>query len=147
MLRALAQNGGVIGVNLGASFLNQKDADELKQYVARQGALEPNLTGPELDQFAAQEHVNNGETHPKVGNATIEDAAACIDHIVRIAGIEHVGIGSDFDGVRMVPRGLEDVSKMPDLTTILLKHGYSEDDIRKVMGGNFLRVVREVVGR
>ena len=147
MLHALAQNGGVIGVNFGAPFLNQKDADELNQYVVRQGALEPNLTGPELDQFAAQEHVNNGETHPKVGNATIEDAAACIDHIVRIAGIEHVGIGSDFDGVRMVPRGLEDVSKMPDLTTILLKHGYSEDDIRKVMGGNFLRVVREVVGR
>ena len=147
MLRALAQNGGVVGVNFSASFLNQKDADELKQFVAQEGALEPNLTGAELDQFAAREHVKNGESHPKVGNATIEDPAACIDHIVKIAGIEHVGIGSDFDGIRMVPRGLEDVSKMPNLTAILLKHGYSEDDIKKIMGGNFLRVVREVVGK
>lgn len=81
-----------------------------------------------------------------MGNATVEDAAECIDHIVKVAGIEHVGIGSDFDGTEIVPRGLEDVSKMPNLTEALLKRGYSEGDIKKIMGGNFLRVVREVVG-
>jgi membrane dipeptidase len=57
-----------------------------------------------------------------------------------------VGIGSDFDGISTVPRGLEDVSKMPALTTALLKRGYTEQDIRKIMGENFLRVVRIVVG-
>jgi membrane dipeptidase len=111
MLRALAENGGVVGVNFGASFLNQKDAEELKQEIARRNALEPNLTGAELDKFAAQQYARQGESHPHVGNATVEDAAACIEHIVKVAGIKHVGIGSDFDGIQMVPRGLEDVSR------------------------------------
>jgi membrane dipeptidase len=65
---------------------------------------------------------------------------------VKVAGIDHVGIGSDFDGIPSVPKGLEDVSKMSNLTAALLKRGYSEKDIQKIMGENFLRVVREVVG-
>src|SRR5438094_929863 len=146
MLRALARNGGVVGVNFGAAFLNQKDAEELKQAISHENALEPNRAGAELDQFAAKEGAESGESHPHLGNATVEDAAECIDHIVKVAGIEHVGIGSDFDGTEIVPRGLEDVSKMPNLTEALLKRGYSEGDIKKIMGGNFLRVVREVVG-
>lgn len=145
MFRALAKNGGVVGVNLGSYFLSQKDADELKKRVAEQGQIEPNLTGAELDAFAAKQR-SYDEVHPKVGNATVEDAAGCVDHIVKVAGIDHVGIGSDFDGVRTVPAGLEDVSKMPNLTAALLKRGYTEEQIRKIMGGNFLRVVREVVG-
>ena len=146
MFRALAKNGGVVGVNFGSSFLSQKDADELRKHVSQQGAMEPNLTGADLDAFAAKEHAEYDEVHAKVGNATVEDAAECIDHIVKIAGIDHVGIGSDFDGVPSVPSGLEDVSKMPNLTAALLKRGYSEKDIQKIMGENFLRVVREVVG-
>ena len=85
-------------------------------------------------------------THPHTGNATVEDAATCIDHIVKVAGIDHVGIGSDFDGIQSVPIGLEDFSKMPALTDALLRRGYKEEDIKKIMGGNFLRVVKEVVG-
>jgi microsomal dipeptidase-like Zn-dependent dipeptidase len=69
----------------------------------------------------------------------------CIDHIVKIAGVEH-GIGSDLDGIPIVPRGLEDVSKMPEPTAALLKRDYAEQDIRKLMGENFVRVVRMVVG-
>ena len=124
----------------------ETDAEELKQAISHENALEPNLAGAELDQFAAKEGAESGESHPHLGNATVEDAAECIDHIVKVAGIEHVGIGSDFDGTEIVPRGLEDVSKMPNLTEALLKRGYSEGDIKKIMGGNFLRVVREVVG-
>jgi len=129
-----------------ASFLNQKDAEELKQHVAQENALEPNLSGAELDQFAAKENAKVGDSHPHLGNATVEDAAACIDHIVKVAGIDHVGIGSDFDGISIVPHGLEDVSKMPNLTQALMKRGYTEADIQKIMGSNFLRVIREVVG-
>ena len=143
MLRALAKNGGVVGVNFGTSFLNQKDAEELKKRATERNQVEPNLTGADLDAFAAKEHLS---LHPRVGSATVEDAAECIDHIVKVAGIDHVGIGSDFDGIPSVPQGLEDVSKMPNLTLALLKRGYSEKDIRKIMGENFLRVVREVVG-
>lgn len=146
MFRALAKNGGAVGVNFGSSFLNQKDAEELKQLIAKRNRTEPNLTGAELDQFAAKDHAESGEINPKTGAATVDDAAECIDHIVKVAGIDHVGIGSDFDGIPSVPKGLEDVSKMPALTPALLKRGYKEPDIQKIMGGNFLRVIRAVVG-
>jgi membrane dipeptidase len=66
---------------------------------------------------------------------------------VKLVGIDHVGIGSDWDGISTVPAGLEDVSKMPSLTAALLARGYSEQDVKKILGGNFLRVLREVIGR
>jgi membrane dipeptidase len=146
MLRALAKNGGVVGVNFATSFLNRNDAGELTQSIARNNPPDPNMTGPALDQFAAKEHYESGAVHPKTGHATVEDAAQCIDHIVKVAGIDHVGIGSDFDGIPSVPQGLEDVSKMPALTAALLERGYTEADIQKIMGLNTLRVIREVVG-
>lgn len=146
MLRALARNGGVVGVNFASSFLNPQDADELKKTASTQNALDPNLSGAALDEFAAKEYFDDKHKH-QVGQASVEDAAECIDHVVKVAGIDHVGIGSDFDGITLVPHGLEDVSKMPNLTAVLLKRGYSEADIRKIMGGNFLRVIKEVVGK
>jgi hypothetical protein len=79
MFRALAKNGGVVGVNFGSSFLNQKDAEELKQLIAKHNQTEPNLTGAELDQFAAKYHAESGEINPKTGAATVDDAAECID--------------------------------------------------------------------
>jgi membrane dipeptidase len=145
MLRALAKNGGVVGVNFASAFLSQQDADDLKKKVSQENALEPNLTGAALDEYAAKEYATD-YAQVRVGHATLEDAAECIDHIAKVAGIDHVGIGSDFDGIPDVPRGLEDVSKMPDLTAALLKRGYTEQDIRKIMGGNFMRVLKEVVG-
>jgi len=145
MLRALAKNQGVVGVNFAASFLNQQDADELQRKVSSEKSVEPNVTGGALDQVAAKEYFDD-KRQVQVGHATVEDAANCIDHVVKVAGIDHVGIGSDFDGISLVPAGLEDVSKVPNLTAALLKRGYSENDIRKIMGGNFLRVIKEVVG-
>jgi membrane dipeptidase len=67
--------------------------------------------------------------------------------VVKVAGVDHVGIGSDFDGISSVPAGLEDVSKMPNLTAALLKRGYSEADLKKMLGGNHLRVLRAVTGK
>jgi membrane dipeptidase len=78
------------------------------------------------------------------GRATLADVVKHIDHVVTIAGIDAVGIGSDYDGVNCVPDGLEDVSKFPGLTRALLEKGYSEDAIRKIYGGNTLRVMRAV---
>jgi membrane dipeptidase len=147
MLRALAQNGGVVGVNFGASFLNQMEADRLKRAIAARNTLEPELSGAELDQFALKQRVASAYDHPRIGQATLEDAANCIDHIAKVAGVDHVGIGSDFDGIETVSRGIEDISKLPALTSALLKRGYSEQDIQKIMGGNFLRVIRSVVGQ
>jgi membrane dipeptidase len=136
----------VVGVNLADSFLNQKDAEGLKQRIAQRNELDPGLSGEALDQFSATKYVESGYSHPKAGHATVEDAAECIDHIVKVTSIDHVGIGSDFDGVPGLPQGLEDVSKMPALTAALLRRGYTQADIRKIMGENFLRVMREVVG-
>jgi len=146
MFRALAKNGGVVGVNFSASFLNQNDAEELKKAIAAHNEKEPDLTGADLDKYAAKDQLASGSDHPHTAHATVEDAAECIDHIVKVAGIDHVGIGSDWDGIDDVPIGLEDVSKMPNLTLALMKRGYSEADIKKIMGGNTLRVIREVVG-
>jgi membrane dipeptidase len=74
---------------------------------------------------------------------SIHDVVDHIDHIVKVAGIDHVGLGSDFDGVPMLPEGLEDVSTFPRITQVLLDRNYSEKDIQKILGENTLRVLRE----
>jgi membrane dipeptidase len=76
--------------------------------------------------------------------ATLDMVADHIDHIRKIAGIDHIGIGSDFDGITSVPEGLEDVSKFPALTAELLRRGYSDADVKKILGQNVLRVMRKV---
>jgi len=101
MLRALAKNGGVIGINFGEGFLNPKDAEMLNADIAAV-ANEPSLVGKALDAYAAQEFERDLVARPTA--ATIDDAVAHIDHAVKIAGIDHVGIGSDFDGISS-PRG------------------------------------------
>jgi membrane dipeptidase len=76
--------------------------------------------------------------------ASLSDVVDHIDHVRKIAGIDAVGIGSDFNGITCAPEGLDDVSKFPNLTRALLERGYSESDIRKIYGGNLLRVMRAV---
>ncbi|MBI3697357.1 MAG: membrane dipeptidase [Acidobacteria bacterium] len=146
MIRALARNGGVIGVNFGEGFLNPKDAGALKQAITSTAYQEPALTGKALDDYAAAQYARD-ILGSKKGFSTLDDAVAHIDHAVKIAGMDHVGIGSDFDGISTVPAGLEDISKLPALTAALRKHGYSEQDVKKILGGNFLRVFREVTGK
>jgi membrane dipeptidase len=145
MLRALAKNGGVIGINFGEGFLSQKDAEMLMKAVNSTSFAEVNLTGKALDDYAAAQFKREMEP-AKLVYATLDDAVAHIDHAVKIAGIDHVAIGSDFDGISGPPHGLEDVSKMPYLVAALLKKGYSDEAVKKLMGGNTLRVIRAVVG-
>jgi membrane dipeptidase len=147
MLRAVARNGGVVGINFGGGFLNQKEADNDLRNIKAIGVSEPNLTGKALDDYMTNMHMKNDWKHPRKSMASLDDVVAHIDHVVKIAGIDHVGIGSDFDGISDAPRGLEDESKMSALTAALLKRGYSESDIKKIMGENTLRVMREVIGK
>ena len=79
------------------------------------------------------------------GLCTINDVVAHIDRMVRIAGAAHVGLGSDFDGINLTPIGLNDVTDLPMLTRALLKHGYTGEQVRGIIGGNFLRVWNAVV--
>lgn len=145
MLRTLAKNGGVIGINFGEGFINEKDAAALRASISQLSQM-PNLTGKALDDYAAKDFAAEFDAPHHQVFATVEDVVAHIDHAVKIAGIDHVGIGSDFDGIQGPPQGLEDISKMPSLVAALLKHGYSEVDIKKILGGNTLRVIRAVTG-
>jgi membrane dipeptidase len=83
----------------------------------------------------------------KLPPATLADVVAQIDHAVKIGGIDHVGIGTDFDGVGCVPKELDSYDKFPALTRALLEKGYSAEDIKKIYGGNLLRVMRAVEQR
>ena len=148
MLKALARNGGVVGINFGAGFVNPKDARAIMANINGMAAQEPNLRGQALDDFAAQDYARENAPLTHASAATIDDVVANIDHIAKVAGIDHVGIGTDFDGVgNDVPKGLEDASKMPALAAALRKKGYSEADVEKVMGANFLRVMKQVIGK
>jgi len=147
MLKALARNGGVVGINFGTGFLNQQDAKRLMGSISMLSADVPDMTGQALDEYAAKDFVKNDWSRPAPAAATLDDVVAHIEHVVKVAGIDHVGIGTDYDGIPDVPKGLEDASKMPALVAALLKRGYSEADIQKIMGGNSLRVMREVIGR
>jgi membrane dipeptidase len=79
--------------------------------------------------------------------ATLDDVLDHLDHIAQVAGVDHVGLGSDFDGVPALPEGLEDVTRLPWLTYGLLQRGYAEADVRKILGGNLLRVLAEADAR
>jgi membrane dipeptidase len=145
MLRALAKNGGVIGINFGEGFINPKDAEALRAAIKNLSSA-PTLFGKELDDYADKDIRREFAAHANVV-ATVDDVASHIDHAVKVAGIDHVGIGSDFDGISGPPKGLEDISKMPSLIAVLLKRGYSDRDIKKIFGENYLRVIREVTGK
>jgi membrane dipeptidase len=136
MIAALAKKGGVMQINFNCGFLSEKSAAAAKGVEA---ALLARVGAASMSDDALIE-----EYRKKVPPATLADVVAHIDHAVKIGGIDAVGIGSDFDGVSCTPTGLEDVSKFPNLTRALLEKGYSEADIRKIYGGNTLRVMRAV---
>jgi membrane dipeptidase len=77
---------------------------------------------------------------------TVEDLVDHIDHIVELVGSDHVGLGSDYDGIRKAPEGIDDVSQLTNLTRVLVKREYSDDDILKILGGNHLRIFKEILG-
>lgn len=143
MIRALANNGGVIMVNFGSSFIAEeslKKQNEAKA-VAEKWRKEQGLAegDPAVDKYKDEYFVKRG------GRSTVQAVAGHIDHIAKLVGVEHVGFGSDFDGVGdTLPEGLRDVSDYPNLIYELLKMGYSEEDIQKISSGNVLRVWDEV---
>lgn len=141
VLRLLAANGGVVMVTFVPEYLTEIDrADEtlVNAEKKRLKELYPN------DKARQKEGIKSWRvTHPDPRHATLLDVADHIDHIRQVAGIDHIGIGSDYAGFSNPPRGLEDVSCYPALLAELLQRGYSKEDIGKVAGLNVLRVLRE----
>ncbi|MBE0537292.1 MAG: dipeptidase [Phycisphaerae bacterium] len=143
MIKAMAEKGGIIHINFGAMFLNPEVARKSKE---RWDAIDAYLAEHKLEGEARQKWVAEYKKAHPVGSATVADVANHIDHVVALVGIDHVGLGSDFDGVGdQVPVGLEDVSCYPNLIYELLRRGYSEADIRKICGENFLRVWSQIL--
>jgi membrane dipeptidase len=145
LLRRIAKNGGVIMVNFYPAFLSDtyNDAEN-----ARTERLKPQADALRAqykdDQKRLDEELNklnDANPIPKVPLSVLIDH---FDHVAKVAGIDHVGIGSDFDGVPDLPEGMEDIAHLPNITYELLKRGYSDADVRKVLGENFLRVMSEV---
>jgi membrane dipeptidase len=148
MLRALAKNGGVVMINYHAGFLSEefRVAAE-KQHgdvVVAMSEMSKKCGGNEACTTMESERIDHEMMAkgvlPKV---TWEKIVEHIDHAVQVAGADHVGLGSDFDGATM-PIGLEDATKLPRITDALLKKGYSEADVEKILGGNILRVMEAV---
>ena len=148
MLRALAKNGGVAMINYEVSFLSEeyRVASEKKSgdVVARLAAMSKQCGGDEACATLEESKINREAMEkgqlPKV---TWEKIVEHIDHAVKVAGADHVGLGSDFDGATM-PIGMDDASMLPKITDALLKKGYSEQDVEKILGGNLLRVMEAV---
>jgi len=141
VLQLLPKNGGVVMVTFVPGFLDRAVAAWNKLQDAESDRLKKQFPG---DAAAVTRGVNEWTaTHP-APRATLSEAADHIDHIRKVAGIDHIGLGSDFDGISQVPQGLEDVSKFPSLIAELLRRGYKDDEIKKILGQNILRVMREV---
>ena len=148
MIRALAKNGGVMQINYYVGFLSQESADASKAVAAEMKPREEAIKakcGEDEDCLIRAGHKLRDELEAagKLPKVSWEKIIEHIDHAVKIGGVDHVGLGSDFDGADM-PSGMEDASKLPRITEALLRKGYSEKDIEKILGGNLLRVMAEV---
>jgi membrane dipeptidase len=148
MIRAIAKNGGTMQINFDCGYLSQRYDDASKPLMAE---LRPKMAeAMKIADPAAREAAMEklfAESGGKLPPATLADVVAQIDHAVKIGGIDHVGIGTDFDGVACVPTELNSYNKFPALTRALLEKGYSAAEIKKIYGGNLLRVMRAVEKR
>ena len=148
MIRDLAKHGGVMQINYHVGFLSQEFRDfenahpevekEISEEVKKRCGTDESCTSVAGDQIV-REMMMAGKL-PKVDWTLVVEH---IDHAVKVGGVDHVGLGSDFDGAVM-PIGMEDASRLPQITEALLKKGYSESDVRKILGENTLRVLSEV---
>jgi len=148
MIRALARNGGVMDINFYSAFVDQAFADAYKTVSAPMDAeveAERERLKKEGKHLSyAEETKIRQKYEANLPTPSFERIADHIDHAVKVGGVDHVGLGSDFDGVDSIPRGMEDCSKIPNLVRELARRGYSESDLEKILGGNVLRVMRQV---
>ncbi len=141
VLKLTKQNGGVVMINFYNAYVHPVDAERSKQYYSLKNDLErrfpddPEQVEAELKRWLT---ANAGTSE-----CTVHDVIDHIDYVTKLIGVDHVGLGSDFDGVPKLPKQLEDVSTYPVITQGLIDRGYSDDDIRKVLGENLMRVFRQ----
>jgi membrane dipeptidase len=138
VLVKLRDNGGVVMVNFYSGFVVPESAERMQ----RMFAVRRELRAKHEDDREFERAYAAWRRENPIAPGTIHDVVDHIDHIAKVAGVDHVGLGSDFDGITTVPAQLEDVSTYPRITQVLLDRGYMAEDVRKILGGNVLRVMR-----
>ncbi len=146
MLKALAKNGGVIMINFYSGFVDGRKAEWTMKSRALQEELNEKYPGDAKRIEAEMKQWREANKVDEIGATPFSMLMDQFVHAIQVAGIDHVGIGADFDGIPLdgSPQGMEDVSKLPNITLELMKRGYSDADIKKVLGENLLRVMSEV---
>ncbi|HTH52974.1 MAG TPA: dipeptidase [Edaphobacter sp.] len=145
MIKALADKGGVVQINFACEFLSKRYLDGYRSYRASVREQTTKIEDPSARTEAIEKL--RSDFRAKVPPATLADVVAQIDHAVKIGGVDHVGIGTDFDGDSCFPPDLDSYNKFPALTRALLEKGYTAQDIEKIYGGNLLRVMHAVEQR
>ena len=144
MIKQLADHGGVIMINYGSSFLDDTSRKGLSAMYKKAGAYRSKHKLARNSEAMKKWYTRYKEKHD-LTFATVQRVADHIDHVVKLTSVDHVGLGSDFDGVGdTLPTGLKDPSQTPNLIAELLRRGYTEKQIVKIMSGNVLRVWRAV---
>ena len=149
MLKAVAKNGGVVQVNFFSGFDDENyrkavEAQAKDQAEAVQRYLDEQKSQGKPVNYMQVDHIER-EWMAKIPRPPLKSLIDHIDHIAKVAGVDHVGLGSDFDGVSgATPQGIDSAADLPKITQALLDRGYSAEDIHKILGGNLLRVFREV---
>lgn len=146
MIKALAKKGGQININFSCDFLSQAAADASPMRNPEMRAKLMAILGEVKDPQERRAKMKQlmAEMNVKQVRAKLSDVVAHINHVVKLVGVDHVGIGSDYDGIGCTPEGLDDSSKWPNLTRALLEEGYTADEVRKILGGNMLRFMKSV---
>jgi membrane dipeptidase len=151
MLRAMTHNGGVVMVNFYSAFIDENyrkassDPEKIKQRDAEVEAFKKAHPHPDGSPVGYNEIVAmEKKWAAQFPRPPLKSLIDHIDHIAKVAGIDHVGLGSDFDGVTSLPEGIDSAADLPKITQALLQRGYTREQIHKILGGNFLRVMREV---
>ena len=148
MLVALARNGGVAQVNFYCGFISQKWADGMKKLKEDKDPdyekVQSLFMTERTPQMAQQLYEAEVVLEKKVPRPPLSDLIDHIDHMVKVAGVDHVGIGSDFDGIDCAPQGIDSVADLPKITEALYQRGYKAAELQKILGGNLMRVFTEV---
>jgi membrane dipeptidase len=149
MLRAVAKNGGVVQVNFYSGFVDENyrktsDAQAKERDAAVASYIEQKRAAGQPVNYLDKDKIER-EWGAKIPRPRLKSLIDHIDHVAKVAGVDHVGLGSDFDGVSgCTPEGIDSAADLPKITQALLDRGYNAGDIRKILGGNTLRVFREV---
>jgi membrane dipeptidase len=149
MLRAVTKNNGVVMVNFFNGFIDEdfrkaRDATAKERDAEIAAFVEQHKAAGKPVTYAEYDYIER-EWTAKISRPPLKSLIDHIDHIAKVAGVDHVGLGSDFDGVSgATPTGIDSAADLPKITQALLDRGYNADDIKKILGGNLLRVFREV---